>query len=133
MGVAAHIGKGRREGRLALALILLALTMRLLVPTGWMPSADGRSVTLCTGMGVVEAWVDADGDLHEKAPSKPVKAGEPCVFAGLAAAILAPQAMPALPLPATAASPVLLPALTIAIGRGLAAPPPPPTGPPATF
>lgn len=122
---------GRPAGRFALALIVLALAMRLIVPTGWMPSADGRSITLCTAMGVVEAWVDADGDLHEKAPAKPVKAGEPCVFAAISAAVIAPDMALAIAPPAVAAAPLFLPTLTVAIGHGLAAPPPPPTGPPA--
>lgn len=133
MGAAKLLATGRWAERLALSLAVLALLMRLVVPVGWMPSADGRSITLCTAMGVVQAWVDADGDLHEKAPAKPVKAGEPCVFAGLSAAILMPDAMASLGVPALPTAPVFLPALTVAVGRGLAAPPPPPTGPPANL
>lgn len=133
MGMRAIMADSVKGRSFALALVAFALAMRLLVPTGWMPSADGRSITLCTAMGTVEAWVDAQGGLHEKAPAKPVKAGEACTFAGLSAAFVAPDAMPALAIPEAVASPLLLPALTVAVGRGLAAPPPPPTGPPATL
>lgn len=131
MGMRAIIANSAGGRRLAVALVAFALAMRLLVPAGWMPSADGRSITLCTGMGMVEAWVDAKGDLHEKAPAKPVKAGEPCTFAGLSAALVAPDAPSAPARPKAVTLPAVLPALTVAVGRGLAAPPPPPTGPPA--
>jgi hypothetical protein len=133
MGMRAIMAGSASGRRFAVVLVAFALAMRLLVPIGWMPSADGRSITLCTGMGMVEAWVDAKGDLHEKAPLKPVKAGEPCTFAALAAALVVPDAMPTLAVPEAVATPALLPALAVAVGRGLAAPPPPPTGPPATL
>lgn len=124
----------RSGGGLALTLLALALVMRLLVPAGWMPSADGRSITLCTSMGAVQAWVSTDGTVHEKAPGRDAdKASQPCIFAALGVAILAPD--PVAGLAAIEAAPALLVAwaMAIAIGRGLAAPPPPPTGPPATL
>ena len=117
----------------AVMLVAFALMMRLLVPAGWMPATDGRAVTLCTGMGAVEMWIADDGTLHEKAPVQPGKTTESCVFAALGAAIVTPDLAPVIAPPAIAAAPIAGTALTIAIGRGLAAPPPPPTGPPATF
>lgn len=124
----------RRGGGLALTLLALALFMRLLVPAGWMPSADGRSITLCTSMGAVQAWVAADGSVHEKAPGSDAdKASQPCIFAALGVAILAPDPVAGLAAVDTAPALAIARAIAVAIGRGLAAPPPPPTGPPATL
>ncbi len=73
----------------------------------------------------------ADGTVHEKAPVKHDGANDhPCAFAGLAQAFAAadPVALP-ITLPAPVIDPPLVPA-SVAVGRGLAAPPPPQTGPP---
>lgn len=123
--------RGTFRGEIAVALLLLALAMRVLVPAGWMPSVDGRAITLCTGTGAVEAWVADDGTIHKKAPGETGKGAEPCVFAGLGAALLTPD--PPVAPPTLFAAPVaaVLAVPAVAIGRGLAAPPPPPTGPPA--
>lgn len=129
----AHSIWGQRRGACALGLMALALMLRMLVPVGWMPATDGRSITLCTGMGAVQAWIAADGTVHEKAPQPAGKAEQPCVFAGLGAAIVLPDL--AGPIAPVATPLAFAPPITavVAIGRGLAAPPPPPTGPPATF
>ncbi|WP_238475461.1 DUF2946 family protein [Sphingomonas cavernae] len=120
---------------MALWIVACALLLRILVPAGWMPStsADGAMrITLCTGQGMVEAWVGKDGTLQDKAPQKSEpKTDQPCSFAGLGIAL---DAAPAIALDApiffVAAAAIALPA-AVAIGRGLAAPPPPATGPPA--
>jgi len=128
----------RRQSGSALALFLFAcaLLLRVVVPGGWMPTtgADGLvRITMCTGMGPVEAWLDADGKLHDTSPAKgEPKTDQPCAFAGLIAPALDPAPV-APPFRATAERD-RLPAFAtneVAIGRGLAAPPPPPTGPPA--
>ena len=116
-----------------LAFFVLALAARMLVPTGWMPSfADGRTtITLCTGAGMVEAWVDADGAIHKERPAGSSAHDQPCAFAGLGAVADLPMAamlaqhvaLPAAPLPPFDAT-------NVAIGLGLAAPPPPAIGPP---
>jgi hypothetical protein len=118
---------------LLLALMIFALAVRMIIPTGWMPSmiAGKATITLCTGAGMVEAWVDADGKIHKDSPAKKGAGDQPCAFAGLSAAADAPSYAelslePLLP-------PQLVPgaALTgVAIGLGLAAPPPPAIGPP---
>lgn len=116
--------------RVALALIGLALALRVLVPAGWMPSERGGfAITMCSGSAMESAWIDADGKLHKQAPSS---GGEHCAFAGLGAPMLASD----IPAPATLApraneAPALSQALA-SVGRGLAAPPPPATGPPVT-
>ncbi|AHE56627.1 hypothetical protein [Sphingomonas sanxanigenens] len=125
-----------RGGTLALLLVACALLLRIAIPAGWMPStgADGLiRITLCTGQGQMEAWVDGDGRIHDRKPGKSEpKTDHPCAFAGLI-------------VPALDAAPIdtplrfargdgVVPAFAhevVAIGHGLAAPPPPPTGPPA--
>lgn len=127
------IERGWRS-RAAIALIGLAIMMRVLVPAGFMPQVgQGFAITLCTGFGAMPAWVDADGKVHkgQTAPENP--SSEHCVFAGFVAAL-------DLPAPGIAALPLLSIAMALprysapaAIGHGLAAPPPPATGPPSNL
>jgi hypothetical protein len=117
-----------------IAIVVLALAVRMLVPAGWMPSfADGRAtITLCTGAGMVEAWIDADGKIHKENPAKKGAGDQPCAFAGLNTAADTPafDLIP-LPLPFAPQMPQSNVATAVAIGLGLAAPPPPATAPPA--
>ena len=123
------IGMARGGG---IGLLFAALLLRLLVPAGYMPvEGRGFAVTLCTGMGRVEAWMDASGHIHKQKPDD-AKGEQPCIFAGHAAALDLP------PMPAAAEAPMAaaqimagLPRWTVAVGQGLAAPPPPATGPPS--
>ncbi|MCJ8158489.1 hypothetical protein [Sphingomonas sp. LaA6.9] len=122
---------------IALWIVACALMLRMLVPAGWMPATDADGavrITLCTGQGLVEAWVATDGSLHDKAPQKSEpKTDQPCSFAGLGAAFDAVPAVAFTPsLYFVTATAITLPA-SVAIGRGLAAPPPPAIGPPATL
>ena len=113
-----------------LALIGLALAVRLLVPAGWMP-AEGRgfAITLCTGSGAQAVWIDGKGNIHKRAPA--TAPDHPCAFAGIAAPMLDGEAPLAILAPAAIRHAALTRPLA-AIGQGLAAPPPPATGPPAT-
>ena len=116
----------------AILLVALALALRVLVPAGWMPATgQGFALTLCTGTGPATAWVDGRGEVHRGSPSAPREADHPCAFAGIATPALLPALLPlalALPVPA---APAWVPVARVAtIGHGLAAPPPPPTGPP---
>ena len=114
------------------ALLVLALAMRAAIPSGWMPSSDGHTTfTICTGSGMVDAWVDASGKLHKSDPAKSGKHEIPCAFSGIGAAI-ASAASP--PIAAIELRPIAAPVarlVTVSIGQGLTAPPPPQTGPPA--
>lgn len=138
--------------RCFLALAVMALAVRALVPAGWMtmPSADGTvRLTICTGTGPIAATpamaheVRAMSDMGsgmgsgmgpapphhgDDAPTHP---DHPCAFTGgvLAAALPVLIQPPAPPPVATAIR--LAATRDLAVGRGLAAPPPPPTGPPA--
>ena len=121
-------GLGRR---VALALIACALLLRIAVPGGWMPSDQGRWIELCTGDGMVTAFVDANNRLHHSDPGVAHAAKQHCAFAGLTAPFDPPVAIePELRVAATAAA-IPARAFAVAVGQGLAAPPPPATGPPA--
>ncbi|MGN6123620.1 MAG: hypothetical protein ACTHOJ_11770 [Sphingomonas oligoaromativorans] len=127
----------QRPRTIALALLACALALRLLIPAGWMPVADaqGLHLVLCSGSGPMEmpsahAMAGMKGMDHHghHDPSMP---DHPCAFAGLGLALAEPL-LPQLALPArVAAVRVDHAGETVAIGRGLAAPPPPATGPPA--
>jgi hypothetical protein len=127
--------------RRSIALLLaVALIAKLLVPVGWMPAFDGHRVTLemCGGYGPVSppmatAMKDAadamNGAHSEHRKHDKAGADQPCGFAALSFALAGPAAPALERLPAMRermASWVL----TVSIGRGLAAPPPPATGPP---
>ena len=125
-----------RGGAFALLLVACALLLRIAIPAGWMPaaSADGLvRITLCTGQGQMEAWVDGDGRIHDRKPGKSEpKTDHPCAFAGLIAPAL--DTAPIEPPLRFAHADGIAPAFArdaVAIGHGLAAPPPPSTGPPA--
>ncbi|THD34787.1 MAG: hypothetical protein E7773_14080 [Sphingomonas sp.] len=118
-----------------LMLLVGVLLARGLTPEGWMPvagAAGGIEIALCNGMGPDDTMVlTPDGKLHHKAPANGQSGDHPCAFAGLGIA----DAAPPVPVIVAPPSPVdAAPALAKIIatpGRGLAAPPPPATGPPA--
>lgn len=117
---------------LTLALLVCALAARMLVPDGWMAAsgAQGMRMMLCTGQGRVEVVMPVAGD--HKAPAHHQQGEQhPCAFAGLGLAAGAEQPPVVLSQPRAEASSPLAVAL-VSIGRGLAAPPPFSTGPPAT-
>lgn len=117
-----------------LAVIALALLARLAIPAGWMPMADahGMRLTICTGMGPLDAPDHAMAGMdHKRGDHQQDNGDHVCPFAGAAMALVEPT-LPTLDLPAialhgeTASRPI-----AVAVGRGLAAPPPPATGPPS--
>ncbi len=133
-----------RPGRprtIALAVLACALALRLLIPAGWMPVADaqGLHLVLCSGSGPLELPVaphamagmahhhgHGQHDHHHQGMPD-----HPCAFAGLGLALTDPV-LPAIAPVQLVVETLLAPLPTaVSIGRGLAAPPPPPTGPPA--
>lgn len=110
------------------ALLALALIVRALVPTGWMPIAtdDGVRLVLCPGQGHAVAGMHHGGGHGHDAPMP----DHPCAFAGLGLAADTAPAPLILPLPPLAEPPAPSEVFAVAIGQGLAAPPPPATGPP---
>lgn len=118
-----------------LMLLVAALLVRGLAPEGWMPvanAAGGIEIALCNGTGPGDVMVlTHDGQLHHKAPTNGQGGDHPCAFAGVGIAD-APPLLPAVVAPVRAdAAASGLAAAAITPGRGLAAPPPPATGPPA--
>jgi hypothetical protein len=117
----------------AVPLILCAFFVRMMIPSGWMPTVDGAGYTrisLCTGMGEQAAWIDTKGGLHKSDPGKKQQETAPCVFASLGAALDVPHlAVPDAPVTKSQDDSGQVP-VSAAIGQGLAAPPPPSTGPP---
>jgi hypothetical protein len=118
---------------IAAALIVLALAVRVIIPSGFMPSTErGFALTICTGMDTQTVWMDKAGKLHKEDPSKGKSVEhQPCAFAGtvMASDMPAPTLQVALA-PVTLAAPVFA-QREVAVGRGLAAPPPPAIGPPS--
>ena len=113
-----------------MALALLALAIKVLVPQGYMAadhaSATGFPLVICTAGGRIT--LDPPG---EHAPAEKAKGDSPCAFAGnitpptpspIALANFTAWSFAPAPLPA---QPEQTP------GRGLAAPPPPAIGPPS--
>lgn len=118
---------------IAAALIVLALALRVIIPSGFMPSSErGFALTICTGMDTQTVWMDKTGKLHKEDPSKGKSAEhQPCAFAGtvMAADVLSTDFQVAMA-PVALAIPVFA-KREVTVGNGLAAPPPPAIGPPS--
>ncbi len=122
-------------------LVALALLVRLLLPAGFMLSTDRTSLPtleMCTAQGAVMMSIDAEGRVqaiddqgHTDDDSKSDRPSHPCTFAATGAAVVAPLLIAVIaPMPPVRMAASLLPT-TQRPGLGLAAPPPPTTGPPA--
>lgn len=126
---------GAKPAFRALRLLCLALLLasRLAIPAGWMPvrTDQGVAIMLCSGDGPVSAWIDAQGKVHKgEKKQNDGSAKDPCPYGALHAALRLAES-PRLAGPPPAAAAAILPGpQQVAIGRGLAAPPPPATGPP---
>lgn len=134
-----------RAGRLfdriqgvGLLLAALALLVRLAFPTGFMLSPERASLptlVICTGQGAMTVAIDAQGVAHEVKGGQDHKSDgkttHPCTFAVATAAVVAPALIATLA-PMALDQVVNAPLMTTQRpGLGLAAPPPPTTGPPA--
>ncbi len=124
--------------RWLLLLFACAMLVRALIPTGWMPIADaqGFRILLCSGTGPAMPTAKAPMDHamagmhHEKSSEHHSQGPEhPCAFAGVTPAIDSPTLAAPLPPVHIRATPVLA-RTRVTVGHGLAAPPPPQTGPP---
>jgi hypothetical protein len=120
------------------ALALLVLAIQLIAPSGFMPVRTERGVvvTLCTGTGPVNVVVPR-GHAPEKDghPADDGMAGQQhCPFAASVQPVVPPLIAADLLLPAwTLAFGAIAFALKTGLIARLAAPPPPSSGPPATF
>jgi len=129
--------------RAALGLALAALVLRIAVPAGWMPQATdgGFRIAMCHAipdaatridMAAAQALLDAALDTGEPEPAKQVPGDPDCAFAGFAGPMALHDVAPLTDTVApNEARPVFHPYRNSAPGRGLAAPPPPATGPPS--
>ncbi len=121
------------QSKLMLALLSLTLAVRVIIPAGFMPTADAGGmmrISLCSGMGPQTAWLDKSGHVHKDTPAKGQHDPQPCGFGALAFGAETPDAPAMVSLAPLDKAAIGLPSFTLAIGRGLAAPPPPSTGPP---
>lgn len=119
------------DRRLVAWLLAFVFFARILVPAGWMPSADqGRWVEICTGDSTAKIWLDDQGKAHPGKAGDSQHKGSACVFGAASFAFDLPVVAALPPLVAIATPIPAIRSLTLAIGRGLAAPPPPKTGPP---
>jgi len=132
----------RRSAALWAVFALFALLVRAFVPSGYMLATSpsgAMHVSLCSGQGAMEVWVDARG-LPLKGGSGQGGPGQddtrhhdgdhpPCAFTALGLGA-APPAAPVVAVPALMLLATGLSATGPSIGRGLAAPPPHATGPP---
>ncbi|WP_323775776.1 DUF2946 family protein [Leisingera sp.] len=78
--------------RLPSMLVVIALAVAGLIPSGWMPASaqDGKVLlVICTGTGPVETWVDLDGGV-DHVPTEQME-DRSCPFAALAAVALLPD------------------------------------------
>ncbi|WP_416464753.1 DUF2946 family protein [Sphingomonas sp. VDB2] len=119
------------------ALALLVLAIQLIAPAGFMPvrTEKGVVVTLCTGQGAVNVVVprgEAPG--RHGQPDDGMTGQQHCPFAASIQPVVPPLVAADLPLPAwQLAYGVIAFALKTGVIARLAAPPPPSSGPPATF
>ncbi len=125
--------------RVFVTLTVLALAVRFAMPAGIMlqkPAEDGEmpALVICSSAGMITIKADGYGIPGKTDPAKQQdhgKSGEPCVFAAMAVTAAVPA-----PIVLDAVAPVATPAPFWAAvqqrpGEGLAAPPPPATGPPS--
>ena len=112
----------------AVAVVMLTLAVRLLIPTGFMPGSDARGLTvsICTGHGAVTTTID----LSDRLPPKPAKAKD-CPFAlGMTGAPLAAVDVAMAASPLIVAPLVATHAIADLVMHRVAAPPPPAQAPP---
>jgi hypothetical protein len=128
MRLSAH---GRSSWRgVFLALTVLAVSMRVLIPPGFMTGdGPGQPLVICTGHGPLRLYASLAG--HAPATQGGLKADAPCLFAALAAA--PPPTPPMLgPSPFRAGSASQHAKLeSLVSGPALGAAPPPARAPPA--
>ncbi|MEQ1754986.1 MAG: DUF2946 family protein [Micropepsaceae bacterium] len=126
-----------RSSRVLRALVLLAFAVRAIIPSGYMINStpeSGVMVVLCSAHGLLAAKVDpvtGEVSFEKKAPSNHSdKDDAPCAFSAIAK-VAPPSTNFVFDAPRELAALVPLPSQGAAPGRGLTAPPPPSTGPPA--
>lgn len=116
-------------------LLVLALLSRLLIPAGYMvaPAQAGTlpTIVVCSGTGPVTMKMAMPGHRDDKQQHDEAAGKHPCAFASASAAVdLAATLHPAPVRLVPATDRVAVERMAPRPGLGLAAPPPPKTGPP---
>jgi hypothetical protein len=130
----------RMSGRLG-AIALLALLVRAVLPAGFMlaeaDTGSGRYLTLelCDAHGGVPKVVDLDTGKIMDAPVKGQASNDqpPCVFCASVVAMASPEPVVELVKFVAEHGVDFIEIRDLAPGRGIAAPPPPSTGPPISI
>ena len=128
--------------RRILPVLLLCVALRGFIPAGWMPAFDQQGISLipCSGLTPpqpepaaheMHAMHHGDAARQHDGKSKHDTASQPCAFAAFAVDLSREDFGTAFE-PLAPAEPIFLPLVAVQVGRGLAAPPPPQTGPPLT-
>ncbi|MGL5838613.1 MAG: hypothetical protein ACRCY3_08955 [Sphingorhabdus sp.] len=122
----------RRHSLLSL-ILFFALGVKAIIPAGWMPTGEKAfEIAVCTGVETHIVWLDSKGNLHKQDPSRKsadTSDEEPCAFGGQASVANIATIAPLVVKLAATQQPVIAPSV-VTVGQGLAAPPPPSTGPP---
>jgi hypothetical protein len=120
-----------------LALAILALALKVMVPAGFMTQAEPRNglpfaLVLCTGQGPLVVQPGDALDPHDKSPADKPGHDAPCPFASHGATAPPPSTLAVAKVEFVAYRPMALArAVDPVPGRGLAAPPLPARGPPS--
>jgi hypothetical protein len=126
----------KRRG-LFLSLAVLALTLRVAVPQGFMLDTHAQTpfpLVICTAGGAVTMDMSDPGPGHDKAPAKSKASDAPCAFAGHGGGLATSDAPAIGPVSyASYDAPALSAVVDLIPGRGLPAPPPPARGPPKSI
>jgi len=124
---------GTNRRRYATLLAVLALGLRILIPSGWMPAADRIGLMPCFGTAAPMASTTRmahHAASRREGHDKSDQGDKTCAFVGFAGLLAEPDAPASAPaLLVTQSLPPIF-AAPATVGAGLAAPPPPPTGPP---
>jgi hypothetical protein len=131
-----------RAVRLFSLLALVAMSVRVVVPAGFMLVADPDrwvTMTVCAGTGPMQLSVNLSTGEHRAADDsghddpKPSAHHAPCLFAATAPLAALPLFCVDVGPAVKVEAPTLIFPYEVAVGRGLAAPPPWATGPPLTL
>ncbi|HEX4694396.1 hypothetical protein [Sphingomonas sp.] len=126
-----------RTRLVGLMLLIVALLGQTAAPEGWMPvvaSSGGVVVVPCDGMGpnaAMAMMMPGGKNSHDQMPHHGQAGDHPCAAAGIGIADAPPPILQIAMAPVAPIETPDLPAPDTLPGRGLAAPPPPATGPPA--
>lgn len=130
-----------RATKLHVAAALL-ICIQALIPNGFMlvSAADGPAIMLCTGQGLQRATLPDTASAAMLAIADAMDTDEvpendptPCDYAAASHSVAKLSAIDTPHPPVSTTGAQRIPNGLVAIGHGLAAPPPPQTGPPLTF